>query len=117
MAASRFSTFPRHRTIGLCVGPALAATILVTTPPAGLSQTGWWTAAVALWMAAWWVTEAVPLAVTALLPLVLFPLFGVRSLATVAPAYAHPLIFLFLGGFLLARAMHVWGLDRRLALS
>ncbi len=63
------------------------------------------------------VTEAVPLAATALLPLILFPLFGVRGIAAVAPSYAHPLIFLFLGGFMLARAMNVWRLDRRLALT
>ena len=62
-------------------------------------------------------TEAVPLAVTALLPLILFPLLGIRGIEATAPSYAHPLIFLFLGGFLLARAMRVWGLDRRLALT
>lgn len=67
-------------------------------------------------MAIWWMTEALPLAVTALLPLVLFPLLGVRDIEATAPAYAHPLVFLFLGGFLLARAMRVWNLDRRLAL-
>jgi len=68
-------------------------------------------------MAVWWMTEALPLAMTATLPLVLFPVLGVRSIDATAPSYAHPLIFLFLGGFLLARAMHVWGLDRRLALN
>ena len=68
-------------------------------------------------MAIWWMTEALPLAVTALLPVLLFPIFGVRSIEDTTPSYAHPLIFLFLGGFLLARAMHVWNLDRRLALN
>jgi sodium-dependent dicarboxylate transporter 2/3/5 len=68
-------------------------------------------------MAVWWMTEALPLAVTALLPLILFPTFGIRSIEATTPSYAHPLIFLFLGGFLLARAMHVWGLDKRLALT
>jgi sodium-dependent dicarboxylate transporter 2/3/5 len=109
--------FARHRLVGLCLGPALAAAVFFSPAPAALSQQGWWTAGVAVWMAVWWMTEALPLAVTAILPLVLFPLLGVRSIDATAPSYAHPLIFLFLGGFLLARAMHVWGLDRRLALN
>ncbi len=107
----------RHRLIGMFLGPVLAAIIMAAPAPEGLSQEGWWTAAAGVWMAVWWMTEAVPLAVTALLPLLLFPLLGVRGIETTAPSYAHPLIFLFLGGFLLARAMNVWGLDRRLALT
>ena len=109
--------FPRHRLVGLCAGPLAAAIVVASPVPEGLSQQGWWTAAVGLWMALWWMTEAVPLAVTALLPPVLFPILGVRSIEATTSSYAHPLIFLFLGGFLLARAMHVWRLDRRLALS
>ncbi len=108
--------FPRHRLVGLLAGPAAAAVVLASPSPEGLSNEGWWTTAVGLWMALWWMTEALPLAVTALLPVILFPLLGLRSLEETTPSYAHPLIFLFLGGFLLARAMHVWGLDRRLAL-
>jgi sodium-dependent dicarboxylate transporter 2/3/5 len=113
----RQSGFPRHRLIGLLAGPLAAAAILASPAPDGLSQQGWWTAAVGVWMAVWWMTEAVPLAVTAMLPLILFPVLGLRGIEATAPSYAHPLIFLFLGGFLLARAMHVWGLDRRLALT
>ena len=109
--------FPRHRLIGIFTGPLTAAVILMSPAPDGLSQQGWWTAAVGIWMAIWWMTEALPLAVTALLPVVLFPILGVRSVETTTPSYAHPLIFLFLGGFLLARAMNVWGLDKRLALN
>jgi len=109
--------FPRHRLVGLFAGPILAVFVLASPPPEGLSQLGWWTAAVGLWMAVWWMTEAVPLAVTALLPPILFPILGVRGIEEITPSYAHPLIFLFLGGFFLARAMHVWDLDRRLALS
>ena len=109
--------FPRHRLIGLLAGPLAAGIMLASPAPEGLSQQGWWTAAVGLWMAVWWMTEALPLAVTALLPPILFPLLGLRDIAATTPSYAHPLIFLFLGGFLLARAMHVWGLDRRLALN
>ena len=112
----RHKGFPRHRLVGLLAGPGAAALVLASPAPEGLSQEGWWTAAVGLWMALWWMTEALPLAVTALLPVILFPMLGLRSLEATTPSYAHPLIFLFLGGFLLARAMHVWGLDRRLAL-
>lgn len=101
----------------MLLGPIAAAVMLMVQAPEGLSQPGWWTAAVAIWMAIWWMTEALPLAVTALLPLIVFPVLGVSSIETTAPAYAHPLIFLFLGGFLLARAMNVSGLDKRLALT
>lgn len=110
-------SFPRHRLIGLIVGPFAAAAIAVIPAPEGLSQQGWWTAAIGIWMAVWWMTEALPLAVTAMLPLILFPLVGVRSIEVTTPSYAHPLVFLFLGGFLLARAMNVWALDKRLALT
>ncbi len=108
---------PRHRLIGLAAGPLVAAVLLIAPPPEGLSPEGWRTAAVGIWMAIWWMTEALPLAVTALLPLILFPVLSVHGLPETAPSYAHPLIFLFLGGFLLARALHVWRLDERIALT
>jgi sodium-dependent dicarboxylate transporter 2/3/5 len=107
----------RHRLIGLFAGPLVMTVMLIATPPEGLSPEGWRTAAVGAWMAIWWMTEALPLAVTALLPLILFPLLGVQPLPATAPSYAHPLIFLFLGGFLLARALHEWRLDERIALT
>ena len=116
-SGKKHNGFPRHRLIGILMGPLAAAVVLMSPAPDGLSQQGWWTAAVGIWMAIWWMTEALPLAVTALLPVVLFPILGVRSVETTTPSYAHPLIFLFLGGFLLARAMNVWGLDKRLALN
>lgn len=111
------SRFFRHRLIGIFLGPAIALVIFLTPAPDGLSQPGWSIAAVGLWMAVWWMTETLPLAATAMLPLLLFPVLGVSNIETTASAYAHPLIFLFLGGFLLARAMNVWGLDARLALT
>jgi len=74
------------------------------------------TAAVALLMAIWWITEAIPLAVTALLPVVLFPALGIMSGKTVAPIYFNHIIFLFLGGFMVALAMQRWELHRRIAL-
>ncbi|MEQ9638906.1 MAG: DASS family sodium-coupled anion symporter [Alphaproteobacteria bacterium] len=108
---------PPHRLIGLVAGPLVFTALLALPAPAGLSADGWTTATVGAWMALWWMTEATALAVTALLPLILFPLLGIRGLDETAQAYANPLIFLFLGGFLLARAMRVWTLDRRLALA
>jgi len=73
-------------------------------------------AAVGILMALWWITEALPLAVTALMPIAAFPLMGLGTTAQAARPYAHPLIFLFLGGFLLALAMQRWQLHRRIAL-
>lgn len=73
-------------------------------------------AAVAVWMALWWISEAVPLAVTALLPVVLFPALGVMSGKVVSGVYFNHIVFLFVGGFLLALAMQKWGLHRRIAL-
>ncbi len=74
------------------------------------------TIAVAILMAVWWLTEAVDLAVTALLPALLFPIFSVADIRTAAQPYGHEYIFLFAGGFLLAISMQRWGLDRRIAL-
>lgn len=72
--------------------------------------------AIALLMAIWWITEALPLAVTALLPVALFPVFGVVDGKTVSAMYFNHLIFLFIGGFLMAFAMERWNLHRRIAL-
>lgn len=74
------------------------------------------TAAIATLMAVWWMTEAIPLPVTSLLPLVLFPLCGVLELKDAAPSYANKFIFLFMGGFMIARAVEKWNLHRRIAL-
>jgi sodium-dependent dicarboxylate transporter 2/3/5 len=73
-------------------------------------------AAVAALMAAWWITDAIPLAATALLPLVLFPLLGIMTGRDTAPVYVNHIIFLFVGGFIIALAMEKWGLHKRIAL-
>lgn len=75
-----------------------------------------YTFAIAVLMAAWWITEAVPLAVTALIPVVLFPLFGILDGKTVSALYFNHVIFLFIGGFLMAFSMERWNLHRRIAL-
>jgi sodium-dependent dicarboxylate transporter 2/3/5 len=113
---SRDTGLPAHRAIGLIAGPLVAVALLLAPAPAGLSDAAWSTAAIGLWMAIWWMTEAVPLAATALLPILLFPMLGVLTLERAVASYADPLIFLFLGGFMLALALQRRGLDRRIAL-
>ncbi|MDT0265316.1 DASS family sodium-coupled anion symporter [Streptomyces sp. DSM 44915] len=106
----------RRQWIGLGLGVVLAVLVRLLLPDS-LSPDGRNVAAVATLMAVWWMTEAIPLAATALLPLVLFPLLGNAPLADVAPPYASETIFLFMGGFLLAVAMQRWNLHARFALS
>ena len=90
---------------GLLVGLLAFFGLVVSDAPPGISDAGWGVAALAALMMIWWMTEAIPLAATALAPIVFLPLLGVSSLETVARSYAHPLIFLFLGGFLIAKAL------------
>ncbi len=101
---------------GLWLGPifGLGFTVFGDLEPGHPEVT--YTAGVACWMAIWWMTEAVPLAATALLPVVLFPLLGIMSGKEVAPLYFNHIIFLFVGGFMVALAMQRWHLHRRIAL-
>jgi len=102
--------------LGLALGPALSLLLLLLPLPEGMSEPAMRTAAVVVLMAVWWITEALPLAVTALLPIVLFPLLGTTPATEVTKSYAHHIIFLFLGGFLIAIAIERWQLHRRIAL-
>ena len=106
-----------HQTIGAVLGPVLAVLTLVFFKPEGLPPEGVTTAAVAILMAVWWATEAAPVPVTALLPLLLFPVLGVAPITETASSYAHPIIYLFFGGFVVALAIERCGLHRRVALN
>jgi sodium-dependent dicarboxylate transporter 2/3/5 len=102
---------------GFVAGPLVFVVMLLLPAPGGLPDLGWKTAAVTLWMGLWWLSEAVPIPVTSLLPLVLFPTLGILSITDAAAPYANEVIFLFMGSFFLAKAMETWGVHRRIALA
>jgi len=111
------SAYGMRQWSGWILGPgALFATLLLPAP-AGLSEPGWHTAGAALLMAIWWITETVPIPVTALVPLVLFPALGLGDIRETAAPFANPIIYLFFGGFIIALAMQKWGLHRRVAIN
>ncbi len=106
----------RRQRTGLVLGPALFVLVLLAPLPAGMAPDALRVAAVACLMAVWWITEAIPIPATALLPIALFPTLGVMSSAQATAPYANHLIYLFMGGFLLAVTMERWGLHKRIAL-
>lgn len=101
--------------IGFWLGLTLMALTAILPPPAGMSPEAWATAGLVMWMASWWMTEAIPLYATAMLPFVVLPLAGVSPAKAVAATYYSPIIFLILGGAMLALAIERTGLHRRLA--
>ena len=112
------------RRAGLVAGPLLAAACFLLLPEsystgpatrAEFTVAGRATLAMVAWMATWWMTEAVDIEVTAILPVTLFPLLGIAPVAKAAAPYASDVIFLFLGGFILGLAIERWGLGRRIA--
>ena len=107
----------RRRLVGRVVAVAAFVVMLALPPPEGLTSDSWRVAAAGTLLAVLWLTEAIPVAATALLPLVVFPLLGIASIDETAAPYANPIIFLFLGGFLIGLAMERSNLHRRIALS
>jgi solute carrier family 13 (sodium-dependent dicarboxylate transporter), member 2/3/5 len=110
--------------IGLFGGPLLGLLCYYLLPPYYSTGPGEWveftqagraTLAMMVWMAGWWLTEAVDIEATALLPIVTFPLLGIAPLNKVLAPYAADVIFLFMGGFIIGLAIERWGLDRRIA--
>ncbi len=109
--------YSRRQRIGLVGGPAAFLLIVLLPAPEGMAPAAWATTAVGTWMATWWITEAIPIPATALLPLPLFPLLEIGTITQAASPFANPLIFLFMGGFMIAIAMQRWKLHRRIALG
>ncbi|PCJ32870.1 MAG: anion transporter [Alphaproteobacteria bacterium] len=107
----------KSRKIGMVVGLLFLGISLFVPPPEGMSDLAWRTSGIALLLAAWWATEVLPIPITSLLPLLLFPALGVMTMAESAVPYARPTIFLLLGGFIIATALARWNLHRRLALN
>ncbi len=105
-----------RRQQGLLLGPLLFCLLLLFPVPAGMPPLAMKVAAVTVLMAVWWIMEAIPMAATALLPIALFPLLGVMPTAKVTESYANHLIYLFMGGFLIAAAIEKWQLHKRIAL-
>lgn len=105
-----------NKTIHLIIGPLLFLTIYLI-PFADLSLEGRAVLACTAWVAYWWITEALELAVTSLLPIVIFPLSGALPLEKITSSYGHPFIYLFMGGFVLGLAIQKWDLHKRIAFN
>ena len=108
---------PAYKKKGFTIGLIVFVLMLFMPAPDGLTENAWKVAAIVTLMAIWWATEAIPVPVTALLPLALFPLFQITSFKSAALPYANPNIYLFLGGFMLAIAIERSGLHKRMALK
>ena len=99
------------------LGPLLFFIILILDAPNGMSNEGFRLLGIIIWMAVWWISEVVPIAVTSLLPIILFPSLNILNIQQTGANYGHKYIFLFIGGFILANAIQKWNLHKRIALN
>ena len=107
-----------YQVVGRILGPVVFALMLAADQSQDfMAPMAWRAAAVGIWMAIWWATEAIPVAVTAFLPILVFDPLGISSLKEAAAPYANPIIYLFLGGFIMALAVERWNLHRRISLA
>jgi solute carrier family 13 (sodium-dependent dicarboxylate transporter), member 2/3/5 len=109
--------FKGAKTFGLIAGPAIFFLIILLAPKDVLTPEAWKVIASAAWMVIWWVTEAAPIPVTALMPIILFSITGVFTIDEATAPYANKIIFLFMGGFMLGLAMERHNLHKRIALN
>ncbi|OGG97716.1 MAG: anion transporter [Candidatus Lambdaproteobacteria bacterium RIFOXYD12_FULL_49_8] len=109
--------YSNRQKLGLVLGPVLFFLILLLPTPLEMSLSAQRMAAIAFLMATWWMCESIPIPVTSLLPILLFPMMGVMHTSKAAAPYANQLIFLFMGGFIIALSMQRWNLHRRIAMN